>query len=208
MQQQLEEHAEQTAQQEHGNVQNDGLNDVASLKSAGHGSQCHRDGNAVSQQANHVIQCHHLQQGLYKVALGMGLPDGHNGGGRSRSRCQCCQHDGEVQLQTQNKVDYDEHQNGSKAGFHDGDDQNLGTALFQGRELEELAGAERDECQCNVGNKVHPVNNIGWNQIKAVWANQNSCDNISRNIRKFQLFCYTCHRKAGNKHECDRYNDN
>lgn len=196
VQQQLEEYAEQTAQQEHGDVQNDGLDDVAGLKSAGHGSQCHRDGNAVSQQTNHIIQCHHLQQGLYKVALGMSLPDGHNGGGGCRSRGQCCQHDGEVQLQTQNKVDHDEHQNGSKAGFHDRDDQNLGTAFFQGRELEELTGAESDKCQRNVGNKAHAAHDPCRDQVEAIGADQNTGNDIGGNVGEPQTLGDAGHGKT------------
>lgn len=62
------------------------------------------------------------------------------------------------------------------------DDQNLGTAFFQGRKLEELAGAERDECQCNIGNKAHTAHDPCRDQVEAIGADQNTGNNIGGNV--------------------------
>lgn len=74
--------------------------------------------------------------------------------------------------------------------------QNLGTAFFQGRELEELAGAERDECQCNIGNKAHAAHDPCRDQVEAIGADQNTGNNIGGNVRQPQTLGDAGHGKT------------
>ena len=137
----------------------------------------------------------------------MGLPDGHDCGSRCGGRSQRCQHDRKVQLQSQHKVDHDKHQHRGKTSLHDRDDHHLDTALFQGGELEELAGAEGDEGQCDICNKAHAVDHPAGHKVQAVGADEDARHDVGRHIRQPQLFRDAGHGKAGKQHQCHGYDD-
>ena len=56
---------------------------ILRLKIAGHGGQGDGNGDAVRDKPHHIVQCDHLQKGVYKIAFCVRLANRHHG----RRRC-------------------------------------------------------------------------------------------------------------------------
>ena len=177
------------------------------MKGSGGGGQGHGNGDAVSDQAHYVVQGDHLQQRIHEIAPCMGLPDGHDRGGRGGGRGQGRQDDGEIQFQAQHKISHDEHQNGCENGLKNRNNHHFCAAFLQGIKLEELAGAESDEGQGNVGNKIHAGDHALGNQVQAVGTDEDTGHDIGRHVGQPQAFGDAGHGEAANEHQGDGDDD-
>ena len=207
MEQQLQEEAEAPAQQKHQRVDGQRLQHGTGMERAGGRGQRHGNGDAVGNQPHHVVQRHHLQKGVHEVALGVGLADGHNGGGRCGSRSQGGKDDGEVQLQSQHEKGDDKHQHRGEDRLKNRDDHDLCAAFFQRVEFEEFAGAEGDKGQRDIGDEIHAVDHVSRHQIQAVGADEDARHDVRRDIGQPQPLGDTGSREAADQHERDG-NDN
>ena len=207
VEQQLQEEAEASAQQEHQRVDGQRLEDSAGMERAGGRSQRYGNGDAVGHQSNHIVQRHHLQQGVHKVALGVGLADGHNGGGRCGSRSQGGKDDGEIQFQSQHEEGDDKHQHRGEDRLKHRDDHDLPAAFFQRVEFEEFAGAEGDKGQRDIGDEIHAADHVSRHQIQAVGADEDARHDVRRDIGQPHPLGDTGSREAADQHERDG-NDN
>ena len=207
MEQQLQEEAEAPAQQKHQRVDGQRLEDSAGMERAGGRSQRYGNGDAVGHQSNHIVQRHHLQKGVHEVALGVGLADGHNGGGRCCGRSQGGKDDGEIQLQSQHEKGDDKHQHRGEDRLKNRDDHDLCAAFFQRVEFEEFAGAERDKGQRDIGDEIHAVDHVSRHQIQAVGADEDARHDVRRDIGQPHPLGDTGSREAADQHERDG-NDN
>ena len=207
MEQQLQEEAEAPAQQKHQRVDSQRLQHGAGMERAGGRSQRHGNGNAVGHQPHHVVQRHHLQKGVHEVALGVGLADGHNGGGRRGGRSQGGKDDGEIQLQSQHEEGDDKHQHRGKDRFKHRDDHDLCAAFFQRVEFEKFAGAEGDKGQRDIGDKIHAVDHVSRHQIQAVGADEDACHDVRRDVGQPQPLGDAGGREAADQYQRDGNDD-
>jgi DNA polymerase III subunit gamma/tau len=119
-----------------------------------------RYGGAVFDEAHHVVERHGLEQGVHEVALRPSLAYGHERRGRGSSRREGREHDGKHQFHAQYEAADEEDQQRGHAGLADGDDDDLEPVFPQRCQAEELARAEGDEGEGDVGEEVHALDDV------------------------------------------------
>lgn len=165
------------------------------------------NGGAVRQQAHHIIQSHHLQQGIHQFPLSTGLADGHHGGGRGGGAGEGSQHHTEGQVQPQQEPGDPEYHQRSGTGFGDGDPDHLPAVFAQGFELEELPGVEGDEAESQVRQEVGLFDHGLGDQVQAAGPDENAGGEVGSDAGQTQPFGDAGHAEGAEEHNGKGYDN-
>ena len=117
------------------------------------------------------------------------------------------EHEREVDIQPENEERHDENDNRREARFEHSYHNDFSAVLFKSRKAEELAGAERDERESNIVQKVHALNDVLRHEIQYIRSEQDTGEYVCRDIRQPEPLCDASHRKARYQHQSHRNYD-